>query len=464
MIPITYAKGQTVAVVGLGGSGLATARALFSGGANVIAWDDQAEQRQKADAEGIKIIPVVEFPWPALASLVLAPGIPLTHKDGKAFTHDAVAAARAHGVEVIGDIELFCRERNHVAPDAPFIAITGTNGKSTTTALLAHILRSCGRDTQMGGNIGTAILSLEPPAKHRVHVVEVSSFQIDLAPQLKPSVGIFLNLTPDHLDRHGTMDDYWAIKHRLAAHSDHAVIGIDDPWTHRSAMMLPADHCTTVSTHVNADFVWNDGLIHRGSMHGAVIASLQGIGSLRGAHNGQNAAAAIAACLKIGLSEGDIQHALRSFPGLAHRMEMVGKSGRVLFVNDSKATNADSTEKALSSFPDGIYWLVGGKAKEGGIEPLRPYFPRVAKAYLIGASSDAFAHTLDGAVPYERSGTIDAAISSAFADAAQSKAREPVVLLSPACASYDQFPNFEVRGDHFRALAQIIIAGAPSAT
>ncbi|MGL4323199.1 MAG: UDP-N-acetylmuramoyl-L-alanine--D-glutamate ligase [Beijerinckiaceae bacterium] len=458
MTPVTHAKGKHIAVVGLGGSGLATARALMAGGVHVIAWDDNEAQRVKATAEGITILPIGEFPWPAMDSIVLAPGIPLTHKDGKAFTHEAVAAARHFHVEVIGDIELFCRERAHIAPEAPFVAITGTNGKSTTTALVAHILRACRRDVQMGGNIGAAILSLEPPSDRRVHVVECSSFQIDLAPGLHPDVGIFLNLTPDHLDRHGTIDDYWAIKHRLVASSHHAVIGIDDAWSRHSAMLIAPETRTMVSTRGDADLVWHAGYIYSGKAGGLQLASVSGIGSLRGEHNGQNAAAAIAACLKMGCTRHDIQAALQTFPGLAHRMEMIGKKDRVLFVNDSKATNADSTEKALSSFPADIYWIVGGKPKEGGIESLRAYFPRVAKAYLVGSSSEEFASTLDGQVVYSPCGTIDNAVMQAYNDAQKSDAAEPVVMLSPACASYDQFPNFEVRGDYFRKLAQAIIA------
>ncbi|MGL4495683.1 MAG: UDP-N-acetylmuramoyl-L-alanine--D-glutamate ligase, partial [Beijerinckiaceae bacterium] len=394
MTPLTHAKGQTVAVVGLGGSGLATAHALLAGGAHVVAWDDTPSQRERAGADGIVVTAVADFPWPSLHSLVLAPGIPLTHRDGQPFTHPAVALAHAHGVEVIGDIELFCRERGAIAPDAPFIAITGTNGKSTTTALVAHIQRACGRDVQMGGNIGAAILSLAPPAKNRVHVVECSSFQIDLAPGLQPDVGVFLNLTPDHLDRHGAIEDYWAIKHRLVAQSRQAVVGIDDEWGRRSADLLATKIRSTVSVVGDADYVWHEGHIHRHHRNGEQLASLLGIDSLRGAHNGQNAAAALAACMATGCALPAIAQAFRSFPGLAHRMEMVGRNGRVLFVNDSKATNADSTEKALNAFPSDIYWIAGGKAKDGGIEPLQPCFSHVRKVYLIGAATEMFAETL----------------------------------------------------------------------
>ncbi len=350
--------------------------------------------------------------------------------------------------------ELYCRERARLAPHAPFVAITGTNGKSTTTALIAHILREAGEDVQMGGNIGTAILSLEPPSNERVHVIELSTFQIDLTPSLNPTIGILLNLTPDHLDRHGTMENYAAIKERLIQSSDLAVIGVDDAYCRAIAERRTG---STVRIHVDrpgieeplADILARDGRVI--GERGAILARLDGIGSLRGAHNWQNAAVATAVARAFGIEGEALARALANFPGLPHRMEQIAQKGRVLFVNDSKATNADSTEKALTAFHD-IHWIVGGKAKEGGIAPLEPLFDRVAHAYLIGASSEAFAKTLEGRVPYTACETLKVATAKAAADAAASTAPEPVVLLSPACASYDQFKNFEVRGDRFRIL------------
>ncbi|MEA1831978.1 UDP-N-acetylmuramoyl-L-alanine--D-glutamate ligase [Methylobacterium durans] len=454
MTPVTTYEGRRVALFGLGGSGLATALALRAGGAAVAAWDDNPASRERAERQGIETVDLREAEWSDFAALVLSPGVPLTHPE----PHWTVSLARAAGVAVIGDIELFCRERAKSAPGSPFIAITGTNGKSTTTALIAHLLRETGHDVQMGGNIGTAILSLEPPMAGRVHVVELSSFQIDLTPSLKPSVGILLNITPDHLDRHGTMEQYAAIKERLVAGADLAVVGIDDGPSRRIAERREGP---TVRVHVAgptetlapADgLVARDGVIREGE---AVVAELAGIGSLRGAHNWQNAAVAAAAVRGLGVSGEALQAALRSFPGLPHRMEEVARRGRVLFVNDSKATNADSTEKALTAFRD-IHWILGGKAKEGGIYPLVPLFPRVAHAYLIGAASDAFAATLEGAVPYTRCETLDAATRAAAEGAAASGAPEPVVLLSPACASYDQFRSFEERGDRFRELVRAL--------
>ncbi|MET0709860.1 MAG: UDP-N-acetylmuramoyl-L-alanine--D-glutamate ligase, partial [Tardiphaga sp.] len=363
------------------------------------------------------------------------------------------------GVEVIGDVELFCRERALLAPDAPFVAITGTNGKSTTTALIAHLMREAGFDTQMGGNIGTAILSLEPPATGRVHVIEMSSYQIDLTPSLDPSVGILLNVTPDHIDRHGTLEHYAAVKERLVAGvqgQGTAIVGVDDDWCRAVADRVEQGGRRVVRVSVEgplADGLTVDGatIVRNAAGVKQELVDLAGIGSLRGLHNAQNAACASAAALALGVGIDVLQNGLRSFPGLAHRMEQVGRQGATLFVNDSKGTNADATAKALSSFPD-IFWIAGGKAKEGGIESLAEFFPRIRKAYLIGEAANDFARTLDGKVPYEISVSLDVAVVNAAMDAAETTLAEPVVLLSPACASFDQFRNFELRGNRFREL------------
>ncbi len=433
MIPITSFAGKTVAVFGLGGSGLVSCEALIAGGARVVACDDNAQSLQAAAAKGVPTANLKSADWSGFDALVLAPGVPLTHPK----PHWVVDLAQRSGTEIIGDIELFCRERRKLAPDAPFVAITGTNGKSTTTALTAHLLKAGGFDVQMGGNIGTAILSLAPPAPSRAYVVECSSYQIDLAPTLDASVGILLNVTEDHLDRHGTIEHYAAVKERLVAQAATAVIATDDDFTRAIADRRERAKKPTIR-------VSETDALPRGF-------DLSGIGSLRGSHNRQNAAAAIAAVQTLGMTDDAISKGLRSFPGLAHRMEQLGRLGRVLYVNDSKATNADSVAKALVCFPD-IFWILGGKPKTGGIESLREFFPRVRKAYLIGEASDEFARTLDGAVPYARCGTLDNAVAQAARDAAASPAPEPVVLLSPACASFDQYRNFEIRGDAFRKL------------
>jgi UDP-N-acetylmuramoylalanine--D-glutamate ligase len=446
MTPVSTFAGKRVALFGLGGSGLATARALIAGGAEVAAWDDGEASRAKAD---FSLTDLTTADWPGFAALILAPGVPLTHPK----PHWTVERAKQAGVKVIGDIELFARERAVRAPDAPLIAITGTNGKSTTTALIAHILREAGRDVQLGGNIGVPVLDLEPPAAGRVHVLECSTFQIDLAPSLKPSVGLLINLTPDHLDRHGTMENYAAIKERLVAASDTALVGLDDDYCRAIATRLRRPVGISAARSATADvFVDDHKLYLKGDA--APLIDLALAPAMRGAHNGQNAAFAFAAARSLGVDAATIAKGLASFPGLAHRMEQVAKIGRVLFVNDSKATNADAAEKALLSFRD-IFWIAGGKAKEGGIEPLRSLFHRVAKAYLIGASSDKFALSLQG-VAHEKCGTLDKAVAAAARDAAASAAQEPVVLLSPACASYDQFANFEARGDAFRALVEAL--------
>jgi UDP-N-acetylmuramoylalanine--D-glutamate ligase len=457
MTPVETLRGKRVALFGLGGSGLSTLRALVAGGAEVAAWDDDAKARDRAVAEGFAPIDLAAIDWRGISAFVLAPGVPLTHPK----PHWTVDKAAAAGVAVIGDIELYARERAARSPEAPLVAITGTNGKSTTTALIAHVLREAGLDVAMGGNIGVPILDLPPPAPSRVHVVECSTFQIDLAPSLRPTVGALINLTPDHLDRHGTMENYSAIKERLVARSDVALVGVDDDPCRAIAERLRAAgrRVVTISAAPSplADVWVEDCFVVARSA--AERVDLRQAPTLRGAHNGQNAAFAFAAARQLGVSVAEIAQAMASFPGLAHRMEQVGRLGRALFVNDSKATNADAAEKALLSFND-IFWILGGKAKVGGVEPLRPLFPRVAKAFLIGAASDDFARTLEGAVAFERCGTLENAVAAATRDALASRAAEPVVLLSPACASYDQFANFEVRGDRFRALVAARIDAA----
>jgi UDP-N-acetylmuramoylalanine--D-glutamate ligase len=455
VIPVTSFAGKTVAVFGLGGSGLASCHALKAGGAEVIAGDDAADNLVKAAQAGFITADLRNVSWANFAALVLTPGAPLTHP----VPHWSVLAARQAGVEVIGDIELFCRERRRHVPGAPFVAITGTNGKSTTTALTAHLMREAGHDVQIGGNIGTAILSLEPPRAGRVHVIEMSSYQIDLTPSLDPCVGILLNISEDHIDRHGTLANYAAVKERLPAGvqpAGTAIVGVDDGFCRAIADRLEQAGKRVVRVSVKRPLA--DGItVERGTILRAAggareeIAELGGIGSLRGQHNAQNAACASACALALGVGKDVLQKGLRSFPGLAHRMEQVGRLGRVLFVNDSKGTNADAAAHALSSFAD-IFWIAGGKPKTGGITSLAGYFPRIRKAYLIGEAAQEFSATLEGRAPYEISDTLEAAIPAAARDAQNSGLADPVVLLSPACASFDQYRNFEIRGDRFREL------------
>jgi UDP-N-acetylmuramoylalanine--D-glutamate ligase len=343
------------------------------------------------------------------------------------------------------------------------VAITGTNGKSTTTALIAHVIKSVGLDAQMGGNIGVPVLALEPFKAGRVYVLEVSSYQIDLSPTLHPTVGILLNVSEDHLDRHGTIANYAAIKERLPANVEAggtAVIGVDDHYTRAAAERIERAGKKVVRISVTGRL--NDGYFAEGAhvLHGVggkahVVAELAGIGSLRGLHNAQNAACAVAACVALGIDLARIQKGLVSFPGLAHRMQQVGRKGNVLFVNDSKATNADSAARALASFHD-IFWIAGGKSKTGGIAGLAEFFPRIRKAYLIGDAAQEFAGTLGSKVPHEVNKVMAAAIEAAWRDAVASDLKEAVVLLSPACASFDQYPNFEVRGKAFTDIVMAI--------
>jgi UDP-N-acetylmuramoylalanine--D-glutamate ligase len=458
MIPITTFAGRKVAVFGLGKSGLLSAGALISGGADVVVHDDNEKSVAEAQSAGLKAQDLHTVDWSEIAALVLAPGVPLTHPE----PHWSVQLAKNAGVEIIGDIELFCRERAKSGAQCPLVAITGTNGKSTTTALIAHLIKSTGRDAQLGGNIGVPVLALEPFAPGRHYVLEVSSYQVDLTPSLRATVGILLNVTEDHLDRHGTMENYAAIKALVPAcvePNGTAVIGVDDRYTRDAASRIERAGRKVVRVSVEAPlregfYAQDSRILQAAGGRSHAVAQLGGIGSLRGVHNAQNAAAAVAACLALGLDLTEIQKGLASFPGLAHRMQPVGRKGNVLFVNDSKATNADSAAKALASFSD-IFWIAGGKPKTGGIISLAQFFPRIRKAYLIGEAAAEFAATL-GHVPHETSGVLSAAVEAAARDAEASGLKEPVVLLSPACASFDQYPNFEVRGNAFVDLVRAI--------
>ncbi|HEX2653723.1 MAG TPA: UDP-N-acetylmuramoyl-L-alanine--D-glutamate ligase [Xanthobacteraceae bacterium] len=455
MIPATTFAGRKVAVFGLGSSGLATCHALLAGRAEVIAFDDDAKKVAAAASSGVPTHDLRRLDWSGVSTLVLAPGVPLTHPT----PHWSVELARNAGAEVIGDIELYCRERRAKEPRSPFVAITGTNGKSTTTVLVAHLLSSAGRSAEFGGNVGIPIMSLAPQHREHAHVIECSSYQIDLAPSLDPLVGILLNVSEDHLERHGTIENYAAIKERLVAGTQAggtAIIGVDDAWCEAAAERIERAGRKVVRVSVkrplaNGIYVEDEQILLARAGSVQPLAKLSGIGSLRGLHNAQNAACAAGAALALGLKAEQIQKGFASFPGLAHRMEQVGRRRGVLFVNDSKATNADAAARALASFSD-IFWIAGGKPKSGGISGLREFFPRIRKAYLIGEAADAFAATLNGNVSYAMSGTLDQAVALAAHDAEEACLKEPVVLLSPACASFDQYPNFEVRGSAFRDL------------
>lgn len=452
MIPALSFKDKNVALFGLGGSGLVTAKSLMAGGANVIAWDDNPEQVSKSGEMGIPTSDLRHINWSEIDSFVLAPGVPLTHPK----PHWTVELAHNAGVEIIGDVEIFSRERANLAPNSAFIAITGTNGKSTTTALISHIIGANDLNIQMGGNIGTAVLSLDPPQDDCVYVVECSSYQIDLAPSLHPSAGILLNLTPDHLDRHGTMEHYASVKERLVQKSEHAIIGADDRYCRDIQERLAQKQ--VANTSISAKEILSDGLfldehliVNSTDGQNAIVADLSGIETLRGQHNAQNAAAAIAACHTIGLSFDEIANVLSSFPGLKHRMQPIARLGELLFINDSKATNAEATAPALKSYED-IFWILGGLPKDGGITSLSPHFERVQKAFLIGEAAPKFAAELGDAVKFEIANTLENAVSHGYDAAKEFQAqsgRKATILFSPACASFDQFRNFEIRGECF---------------
>jgi UDP-N-acetylmuramoylalanine--D-glutamate ligase len=449
LFPATSFKGKTVAVFGLARSGNAMLEALRLGGATVHAWDDSADAREKAKASGVPVTDLRDFDFHDADALILSPGVPLTHPE----PHWTVSMARAARIEIIGDTEVFQREAKKAG--AKIAGITGTNGKSTTTALIGHMFRHARRDTDVGGNIGTAVFLMRQPVKDRIYVLELSSFQIDLMPGLKPDVGILTNITPDHLDRHGTMENYAAVKSRMFAKQtagDTAIVGVDDEWCEGIADGIrpgPSVRRVSVEKPLTDGIFASDGVLRdfRRGIEEARI-DLRHMKALKGRHNWQNACMAYGAGRALGLSIAEIEAAMASFGGLAHRMQEVARLGSVAFVNDSKATNADAAAKALSSF-ETIYWIAGGIAKSGGIEPLAQYFPRIAKAYLIGEAAPAFARTLEGKARNEVSGTLDAAVAAAARDAVAEGKPGAVVLLSPACASFDHYPNFEVRGDAF---------------
>ena len=451
---------RTVAVFGLARSGISAVRALRAGDADVFAWDDKEPLCQAAREAGASTAPLAEWPWDRLAAVILSPGIPLTHPT----PHEVVQRARARGIEVIGDIELFSREKLA----APAVAITGTNGKSTTTALIGHILRHGGFDAQVGGNIGNAALELGSPGARTVYVLEISSYQIDLAPGFAPDVAVLSNITPDHIDRHGSLENYAAVKARLLKQTKKEgldVVGVDDSYCASIFTRLTSNGgCPCVAVSVGkvlgrGVFVLDGILYDAQNEHAAKVMDLASAPHLPGAHNWQNAALAYAATKPYVKDPHAIAEAICSFPGLAHRIEDVGRIGKVRFINDSKATNADAAERALVCFTD-IYWIAGGRPKAGGIVPLEPHFPRIRKAYLIGEAAQDFAATLSGKVESEFCGTLEAAVAAAAADAAASDSRAPVVLLSPACASFDQFKDFEQRGEAFREFVAKLRRGA----
>ena len=458
MISVRGFAGKRVAVFGLARTGLAAARSLMAGGAEVALWDDSDTSRKNAAAQGLPVVDLHQADWSSFDALLLSPGVPLTNPQ----PHWTVAQARAWGVEIIGDVEIFARSLNALPPhQRPKVcAITGTNGKSTTTALIGHICRESGRDTRIGGNIGYGVLGLDDMHGGAIYVLELSSYQLDLTSSLKADAAVLLSISPDHLDRQGGMDGYVEAKRRIFLNQikgDTAIIGVDDPWGQRICTEITALNRRTIRP-ISAGRAMSRGIyVLQGLLYDATaersveVMDLVAARALLGRHNWQNAAAAYAACLALGIPVQDIIDGMISFPGLAHRMQEVVRVGPVRFINDSKATNADAARQAMSTFPK-FHWIAGGKAKAGGIESLVDLFPRVAGAYLIGEAADDFAMTLAGRTVVRQCADLATAVSAAYADASAT-GEEAVILLSPACASFDQFPDFEVRGDAFTELA-----------
>jgi UDP-N-acetylmuramoylalanine--D-glutamate ligase len=451
MIVVPGFEGRKVAVLGLARSGRAAAASLAAGGAEVLAWDDN-EKTRSAVAGEIPLRDPAQIDWREIAALVLSPGIPHSFPA----PHPAVTRARAAGVPITGDIELLGRAQ----PSARYIGITGTNGKSTTTALIGHILATAGKSVEIGGNLGPPALGLAPLGADGFYVLEMSSFQLELVASLAFDIAVLLNITPDHLDRHGDMDGYIAAKRRIFADQGDgasAIVGIDDAICRDLADTLRHERKTRVVPISVKESAPGGVYIESGQLIDALdgqptpVFDLAEAPRLPGVHNAQNAAAAYAVMRQAGISTEAAISGIRTFPGLAHRQELVDTIDGVRYINDSKATNADATEKALACYP-AIYWIAGGLPKAGGITSLAPYFTRLRHAFLIGNATGEFAATLDGRAPYTRCGDLATALAAASDRARAEHAPEAVVLLSPACASYDQFPNFEVRGDIFREL------------
>jgi UDP-N-acetylmuramoylalanine--D-glutamate ligase len=455
MITVDSYRDRPVAVLGLAKSGRSAAEALAAGGAKVLAWDDSPKVRDSLAPE-IPICDLTQADWRAIAALMLSPGIPHSYPE----PHPAVLQAREAGVEILGDLELLGRAQ----PEARYIGITGTNGKSTTTALIGHIFAEVGARAEIGGNLGTPALSLAPLGPDGTYVLEASSFQLELIPSLVFDLALLLNITPDHLDRHGGMDGYIAAKRRVFAGQDtgdSAIIGVDDPICRAICNELRRSHPSRIvpisvnEAAAGGVYIESGWLVDALDQSPRRVLDLASAERLPGAHNWQNIAAAYAAGRSAGIDSAAAVGAIRSFPGLAHRQELVGTIDGIRYINDSKATNADATEKALACY-SAIYWIAGGLPKAGGISSLVPYFDRVRHAFLIGRATEEFAATLEGSVPFTRCGELSAAVEAAAAQARRDGMPGAVVLLSPACASYDQFANFEARGDAFRGLVTVL--------
>jgi UDP-N-acetylmuramoylalanine--D-glutamate ligase len=450
-------EGRSFAVLGLGQNGLPAALALRDMGADVVAWDDDGAKRQTAGDAGLTLARPSDIAH--LDALVLSPGIP-HHLPAP---HPEAAAALARGVPILSDAELLFRAVRASGSRARFAGITGTNGKSTTTALLAHIIAEAGVPVAAGGNLGPAALALPLLPDHGIYVLEMSSYMLERIATMRFDAAAMLNITNDHLDRHGSMAGYVAAKAAIFAgqcDTDTAVVGVDDEPSRAMAAGLAAGpaRLVRISGHDRADIFADQRIVLDQS---GAIADLSGAAALRGTHNAQNAAAAAAMALALGIDRAVIAHAMTGFAGLKHRQKLIAHIAGIDFIDDSKATNADATARALDSF-DRVIWIAGGIGKVGGIAPLAPWFDRIDHALLIGRDADAFGATLaESGVSFEIAGTLDIAVPAAFAIARRHGVA--TVLLSPAAASFDQFANYGARGDRFAALAQSLTHAAECA-
>ena len=444
--PSNLFAGRKFAVVGLGQNGLPAANALRAMGANVTAWDDFEAAR--AAASGLTLRDLREGAL-NFDAIVLSPGIP--HRLPK--PHPIAARAIEAGIPIVSDVELLYQAVRRAGSRARFVGITGTNGKSTTTALLAHILRQAGRTAEAGANLGPAALSLPLLGDDGVYVLEMSSYMLERIHSIRFDAAAMLNLSADHIDRHGDMAGYALAKRAIfdrQTNRDLAVIGVEDDGARAMAAWLDARPAKVVRVSGSgpADVYCDDGVLRDAS--GPILRMADAV-ALPGAHNAQNAAAAFAMASFLGVARRQIASGIASYPGLPHRQQCIVTIDGVNFVNDSKATNADSAEKALICY-DRLIWIAGGMGKQGGIVPLVPYFPRIARAMLIGRDAPIFAETLrEHSVPFDMVETLEAAVPAAFAAAKREHA--PVVLLSPATASWDQFRSYEHRGERFSELA-----------
>jgi len=458
MIPVPAYSGKTVAVMGLGKSGLSAAVSLAAAGAEVWAWDDTDANRAAAEAQGVPLTDLYVQEWDGVETLVLSPGIP----DQFPTPHAIAEKAHANNCEIICDVDLLARS-NDVAR---YIGITGSNGKSTTTALIGHILAVAGRTVAVGGNIGEPVLQLDDLGGDGTYILELSSYQLERVPSLRLDVAILLNISPDHLDRHGGMDGYVAAKKTIferTVSEGHAIVGMDDQVCRGAGLelmvssVLSSQNIIPISANGRVPGgVYVDGsiLIDDIDNRQMPVVDLAKVPALPGRHNWQNAAAASAAARIAGVDEGTIAHALMSFSGLPHRQELVRTIGSVRYINDSKATNSEAASKALASY-ENIFWIAGGEFKEENLNAVQEGLENVRHAYLIGEAQEKFAAELDGTVALTRSRDLQTALRQA-SDAAQAARIPAEVLLSPACASFDQFANFEARGDAFRDLVEAL--------